>query len=326
MKARAKKRLDSEDSIETVSIVKKIGPTYAKGLHHLAGLGLGIRQGESYARMRLDFELNCGTAAFQSNGRDFGISLRVCHISLSRKNCEVEVRSRYEHSLVNGSFEISGTEVRSSEQLRDRNLNVEGGLNASAISPALFAKIAGGFRWGKKKNEKLQETSRRQVRIDLISTFGHDRWRVGDPRLGDARRTDGKLAGTYFGEERDSDGEPRPLCIVSRQDPTLPVQVTISVSAPIGQVVIECADEPASASERSATEAALRARSLRAQKEHATAQSELQSRVAGLTLGKAIAEAQREAGLQLPDGEFLIARQTLSLVRPALLEDEKENL
>lgn len=318
MATRRRKRASGDRPVDCISEVARVGPTYARGLHHLAAPGLGIRQGEPYGRVRLDFELSCGTATVRADGRDFGISLRTCHVGLERENCEVELRSRYEHSLVKGSFEASGTEIQSSERLTDLGIGLEAGLHATAAPATAFGSLVGKLSWGRKKKEQRQETARRQQRVDLVSTFGHDRWRVGDPRHGDARRGDGKLAGTYFVEERDADGEPLPLCVVTRSDPGSPVLVGISVSAPIGQVHIERDGAPANADDRRGVEASLRHKSARARRAHADAQAALRGRIAGLTLGKALAEAQREVGLPVPDGEFLIAQATLHLSASAL--------
>jgi hypothetical protein len=299
----------------TVVRTERIGPTYAKGLHHLAGIGMGVRQGEPFDGMRLDFELSCGTAALRVDGRDFGISLLNCHVGLDRRNCDVKAYSRYEHRLVKGSFEASGTETQSSDRHLAMSIEAEAGLSANPVlaPTGALGRFKGRFGWGKGKKEQRQETVRRQPRVDLVATFGHDRWRVGDARLGDARRSDGKLAGTYFVEEQDGDGEPKPLCVVGRVDASTDVQVTISVSAPLTQVFVEAAGQQVSVEERAGVEESLQQRSTRAQKRHATAQADLRGRIAGFALGKALADAQREAGFPVPDGEFLIARQTLCM-------------
>lgn len=299
---------------------ERIGPTYAKGLHHLAGIGMGVRQGEPFDGMRLDFELSCGTAALRVDGQDFGISLLNCHVGLDRRNCDVKAYSRYEHRLVKGSFEASGTETHSSDRHLGVSIEAEAGLSANPVSAPTGAlgRLKGRLGWGKDKKEQRQETVRRQPRVDLVATFGHDRWRVGDARLGDARRSDGKLAGTYFVEEQDGDGEPKPLCVLGRVDASADVDVTVSVSAPISQVVVESADRRVSAEERAGVEESLQQRSTRAHKKHAATQTDLRGRIAGLTLGKALADAQREAGFPVPDGEFLIARQTLCMPSSAL--------
>lgn len=298
--------------------VEKVGPTYTRGLHHLAGVGSGVRQGEPFDGMRLDFELSCGTAALRVDGCDFGISLLNCYVGLARKNCEVKPYSRYEHRLAKGSFEASGTETLDSGRNLAVGVDAEVGVSANPMAaPAgALGRLKGRFGWGREKKERRQETVRRQPRVDLVATFGHDRWRVGDASLGDARRGDGKLAGTYFVEERDGDGEPKPLCVLRRLDASSPVEVTVSVSAPATQISIERADRRATAEEREDVEVLMRQGSARAHRRHAAAQANLRGRIAGLALGKALAEVQREAGLCVPDGEFLIARQTLCISAP----------
>ncbi|ACB81860.1 hypothetical protein Mpop_3716 [Methylorubrum populi BJ001] len=303
-----------------VSRVEKVGPTHARGLHHLAGVGVNIRQGEPCNAMRVDFELSCGTAALRIAGRDYAISMRACHVALERENCEVATHSRYEHRLGKGSFEISGTETLSSGRERDAGIGIEASVDANPVKPSLIGLIAGRYKRSDKRNEEKKDVVRREPVVDLIVTSGQDRWQVGDPARGDARRDDGRLQGTYFGEERGKDGEVRELCVVGRVDASQPVVLTATVSASFGHVLVRGPDGPVAEADRTSAEATLRQRSSKAAREHVSAKADLRARVAGLVMAKALGEAQRDAGFPVADGEFLIAVQSLAVpperVRP----------
>ncbi|WP_311274920.1 hypothetical protein [Methylobacterium sp. WCS2018Hpa-22] len=263
--------------------------------------------------MRVDFELSCGTSLLRIGGDDYEIQLRTCHVQLQLENCAVLPQSRYEHRLGKGSFEVSGTEAQSRGVEHDAGLGIEGSLGASVTTPSAFAKLTARFKRASRKSLKSEETVRSQSVTDLVVTSGQDRWQVGDPVRGDARRRDGRLLGTYFGEERDRDGDPKPLCVVGRTDPAAPVIITVSASASLGHVLIERADRQSGEVDRKEAGAALKPMSSRAVKEHSVAKAGLRNRVAGLVMAKALGESQRQAGFAVADGEFMIALQSLGL-------------
>lgn len=264
--------------------------------------------------MRVDFELSCGTAALRIAGRDYAISMRACHVALELENCEVATHSRYEHRLGKGSFEISGTETLSSGRERDAGIGIEAAVDANPVKPSLIGRLTGRLKSSSRRNEERKDVVRREPVVDLIVTSGQDRWQVGDPARGDARRDDGRLQGTYFGEERDKDGEVRELCVIERGDASLPVVLTATVSASFAHVLVHGPDGPVPEADRMGAETALRQRSSKAAKEHTAAKADLRARVAGLVMAKALGEAQRNAGFPVADGEFLIAVQSLAVV------------
>ncbi|CAO4173253.1 hypothetical protein EEDFHM_02254 [Methylorubrum populi] len=272
--------------------------------------------------MRVDFELSCGSTALRIGGEDYTVSLRVCHVSLERENCEVAPHSRYEHRLGKGSFEVSGTETHSSGKSREGGVGIDVAADASPIKPSLIGRLAGRYKRSARKGEEHQEVVRREPIVDLISTSGQDRWQVGDPMHADARRNDGKLQGTYFGEERDKDGEVRELCVIGRGCSTLPVVLTATVSASFGHVVVHRHEGQADAEDRIDVEATLRQRSTKAAKSHAVTKADLKARVAGLVMAKALNEAQREAGFPVAEGEFLIAAHSLAIPPERVKSDE----
>ncbi|WP_312886073.1 hypothetical protein [Methylorubrum rhodinum] len=274
---------------------------------------MNIRQGEPYDAMRVDFELSCGTAALRIAGRDYIISMRACHVALERENCEVATHSRYEHRLGKGSFEISGTETLSSGRERDAGIGIEASVDANPFKPSFIGRLTGRYKRSARRNEERKDVVRREPVVDLIVTSGQDRWQVGDPARGDARRDDGRLQGTYFGEERDKDGEVRELCVVARGSASLPVVLTATVSASFGHVFVHGPAGPVEEADRTGAEAALRQRSSKAAREHSAAKVDLRARVAGLVMAKALGEAQRDAGFPVADGEFLIAVQSLAV-------------
>lgn len=312
-KRTSKSRAKGPEDTGTVSRVEKVGPIHARGLRDLAGLGINIRQGEPYDRMRVDFELSCGSASLRVGAEDYVLSLRMCHVRLEQENGQIIPLSRYEHRLGRGSFEVSGTETQSSSLTREVGFGIEGSVDASPMAPKLTAWVKGHFKRGTSKDERKQEVVRRQARTDLVVTSGQDRWQVGDPVRGDARRHDTRLLGTYFGEEQDEAGEPKPLCLVSRITSTSPLLLTASASVTFGQMIVERNARPADEAARKRAEAALRPSSGRAVREHAAAKTELRSRLAGLVVAQALGDAQRQAGLPLADGEVMIAAQSLGV-------------
>lgn len=294
-----------------VEKVERAGPTHARELHSLAGLALSIRQGEPCSGMRLDFELSCGTARIRACDHDLDVTLRLCHVNLERQNCEVQPHSMYEFRLSDGHFEADQTATSISEKSRDAAFNLEASLGAAPAGPSMAAKIGALWKRGSKRANKQQDTTRRQTRIDLIVTSGQDRWQVGDARLGDARQEGGQLLGSYFGEHRDSDGDPRPLCVVVRNDPTSIVELTVAVTVPLGHLSVTIGGDKAADELKSVTLSGVRRSSAKATREHAGRRGELRSRVAGLVAAKALAESQRQACLPVPDGECIIALQSV---------------
>ena len=181
------------------------------------------------------------------------------------------------------------------------------------VKPSLLGRLSAHYKRSTNKGEERKETVRREPIIDLIATSGQDRWQIGDPLRGDARRGDGRLQGTYFGEERAKDGEVKELCIISRENPALPVVLTASVSASFGHVTMFGQNGPADDAGRKAGEATVRQRSSKAGREHSVAKTELRARVAGLVVAKALGESQRDAGFPVAEGEFLIAVQSIAV-------------
>lgn len=297
----------------TVQRVEKAGPTHARGLQYLAGLGINVRQGEPCDAMRVDFELSCGSSLLRIGSDDYVVQLRTCHVQLQLENCAVVPQSRYEHRLGKGSFEVSGTEAQTRGIEHDAGFGIEAALDANVATPSLFAKVRAGLKRNSRKSSKSEETVRSHSVTDLVVTSGQDRWQVGDPVRGDARRRDGKLLGTYFGEERDRDGEPRPLCVVARMDPAAPVLLTVSASASLAHLLIERADQHSADVDRKEAAATLKPVSAKAMKEHGAAKAGLRSKVAGLVMAKALGESQRQAGFPVADGEFMIALQSLGV-------------
>lgn len=300
------------EPVQRVERLEKVGPTHAKELQHLVGIGMSIRQGEPCSAMRLDFELSCGTARLRVFEQDLEITLRLCHVSLERVNCEVEPHSHYEYRLSDGTFQSDRTETQTSERSRVFGGALEAGLGANPVGPTFGGKMKAFFRGARQSKEQRQETVRHQPRVDLIVTAGQDRWQVGDALSGDARRADGRLLGSYFGEGRDDEGDARPLCILARTEATRVVEITVAATVPVGHLSVAIADS----SLRDEVVTVARRASAKAKKEHATNRAELRSRVAGMVAGKALEEAQRQVGLAVPDGECIVALQTL-VVLPA---------
>jgi hypothetical protein len=130
------------------------------------------------------------------------------------------------------------------------------------------------------------ETSRFVRKVDLIRTDGPDRWQVGHPRLGDARREDGRLAGSYFGEDREKNGEPKPLCVLQRDRGREAVEVTVRVSAPVSQIMLEPAEAGLSPLVRGEMVHSLRSRGSQALRAHDKGLRELRRRISGMVAAK----------------------------------------
>ncbi|MBQ0824257.1 hypothetical protein KBI52_29085 [Microvirga sp. HBU67558] len=302
----------------TVKGVLKIGPTHAAGLHRLVGMNADIRQGEPFDRMSLDFELTCGVAPLRISGRDFDMALRTCFVSMSRENCTTQVGTHYEHWLGTGDFKVVTTGVSRLE--RGREAGVSAG--AEADSQKGLARVFGSFRFGfnRKRNHTNESTVRQDARVELVVTSGQDRWRVGDLTRGDPRRQDGILSGAYFQEARSEDGDPKPLCLITRTDPAETVRVNLQVSASFGSLSITRDGSPADETDQTGARTLLRRRAKASIAQHKQAENDLRARVAGLVVAKGLRDAQIQAGLTVAENEFLIAQQTILVPN----EDHKE--
>jgi len=302
----------ADDGADVVAYVEKTPSTHAKGMRDLVGIGINVRQGEPTTAMRVDFELNCGTSSLLINGGNFVVSLRTCFVVLGLANCEIQPQTRYESRLMIGSVEATATETRE----RSDDGEIGGGVDASVEvdgGGSLLPRVGLLLRASKKRKatNTAQETLKRQPRIDLVVTAGQDRWQVGDPRHGDARRGDGRLLGSYFGEERDREGEAKPLCVIAASDPASTSTMTASAVIRVGQLQIHLGNELATYEQREDVEAAFRERGRRVAAQHRRREKDLRACMAGLVLAKAMHAAQRSAGLPIAEGEVLIAQQTL---------------
>ena len=300
------------DEDDIVARVEKTPPTHAKGMRDLLGISMNVRQGEAFRAMRLDFELNCGTASLRINGGDFVVSLKTCFVSLDLEGCEIRPHSRYEHRLAVGTVESTATETRDLRNSREVGAGVEASVDGRTLSN-LAGRIWGRANRTKKVDDKSQEIVKRQPRIDLVVAAGQDRWQVGDSINGDVRRTDGRLFGTYFGEEREDDGTQKALCEIAGADLVEASLIRASALVRLGQVLVHLGTEVASDPQREDLDAEMGKRGRQVHAIHRQAEADLRARVAGLVLAKGIHAAQREAGLPV-EGEILLARQSASVV------------
>lgn len=295
---------------DTIARVEKTPPSHAKGMRELVGIGIGVRQGEPYGAMRVDFELNCGTASLRINGGEFVVSMRTCFVVLELENCEILPHSRYEHRLASGTVEATETETRDRSDSREGGIGADAGVEASPKT-GLLAKLSlsGNAKRTKKIKDSTQEVVKRQPRMDLVVAAGQDRWQVGDPRVGDARRPDGRLIGSYFGEDRDEAGEPRALCVVAGGSESTST-MTASVVVRFGQLMVHLGTEPVEESQREDLDSELKKRGRQVAAAHRAHADDLRTRIAGLVLAKAMHAAHRHADPPA-DGEVLVARQAL---------------
>jgi hypothetical protein len=293
---------------QVVNRVRRLGPTHVTGLERLVGLTSNIRQGEPLDDIRLDFDLSCGIAPLKIGSDDFQLGLRTCFVSLRLQNCDVKVGSRYEHWLDLGDIKTSATHHSAVTHSRNAGVSVDASADSLRGLAALAAKLGLGISW--KRDAKSETMTNQTLRIELVVTSGQDRWRVGDLTRGDARRPDGILSGDYFLEERTNDGEPLPLCRLRWVDQSESIQVTISITAAFGSLLIFESD-PARSRNDALTDdarARLKRRSAKVESDH---EELLRAHVAGLVAAKRLRNAQHQAIDELVNNEFTIARLTL---------------
>lgn len=293
-----------------VRAVSKLGPTHARGFDHLVGLNADIRQGEPSDNMRIDFELSCGVAPVALRQVGFEVALRTCFVSLDRRNSEILVGSAYESWLGRGTFKASESQRTSLKRGHEASIN----LGAEVDPTSLIARVKAKLRLGasRKRATMSEAITRQDTRVGLVVTHGQDRWRIGDPLRGDARRPDGILSGAYFREERTKDGDPVPLCRLATSDKTLPVQLTISATAFSGSLLVfkDGAALSAHTKDHRQVLAILTRRARQAQVSHGEL---LKAYIAGLVAAKKLHDAQARAGAALLENEFLIAQITLHI-------------
>lgn len=297
------------DDADVVRFIERVGPFHGYGLDALAGLSLAARQGDNWDYVRLDFELSCGTAPLRLPQIITQVSLRTCFVELRRENCDLIPHKRYEHFLVEGDLKITreASVAKGSTFQAEAELGAEAKVSLLKATAALFGKVRGQAKGGRTSDEKTSETSR--PRVELIVTAGQDRWRIGDPVRGDARRADGKLSGSYFGEDRASDGEAKPLCVIARRGKDRIVEATVIATAPVSQLIIEAAQGPPS----TGIVSALRKKAGKATKAHAAALQELRGRMAGVVVGTALKALAPPKEISVPDGCLIIGLATLRL-------------
>jgi hypothetical protein len=230
-------------------------------------------------------------------------------VILASANCEI-VGNLYEHWLDVGAYKSKATEREAIENQSQRGASVSADLGAST-GLSWKAKLAAGFLLGRKnKNSRSAELNNEQkARIQLIATNGQNQWRVGDSTLGDARRADRLLMGTYFNEERGKGGDSKPLCNIMRTK--IGAEVNICASAPLGTVFVRSAHGEPKAVAMEETQAELRRIGALAARKHRVAESELRSQIAGLVVAQALRRAQLRSGVPLGEGNFLIAQLSL---------------
>ena len=295
-------------SPRVVSNVRRLGPTHVPGLKRLVGLYSDIRQGEPLDDIRLDFDLSCGIAPLRIGNHDFQMGLRTCFVSLQLQNCDVHVGSRYEHWLDLGAIKASATQRTTTASSRNAGVSVEATADTVRGIAAIAAKLGLGASW--KRDAKSEAVTKQSMRIELVVTSGQDRWRVGDLTRGDARRPDGILSGDYFLEERTKDGETLPLCRLRWINQSDPMQVTISVTAAFGSLLIFESDLAQNRGDvlTDDARAQMKRRSAKAESDH---EELLRAHVAGLVAAKRLRNAQTQATHELVNNEFTIARLTV---------------
>jgi hypothetical protein len=293
---------------QVVKGVLRLGPTHVPGLERLVGLRSNIRQGEPLDDIRLDFDLSCGIAPLRIGNRDFQMGLRTCYVSLRLENCEIHVGSCYEHWLDLGEYKANTMQRTTTASSR----GAEASLEASADTLRGIARLAAklGLVASGKRDAQTEAVTKQSLRIELVVTSGQDRWRVGDLTRGDARRPDGILSGDYFLEEKAKDGEPKPLCRLRWIDHSEPMQITVSLTAAFGSLLIFESD-PAQHLDDALTDEArakLKRRSAKAESDH---DQLLRAHVAGLTAAKRLRPIHAQSADDLISNEFTIARLTL---------------
>jgi hypothetical protein len=283
--------------------IEKRGPIHAEGLDRLVGLNATIRAGREANTMQLDLELSCGFAPVQISGLHFDMALRTCFVSLVCTNCDIVAHSRYEYWLNSGSLKAVRVERDTTGRRRNSDIGFEAALGSTKMMARLFTKLG----WGRSSSQSTATGSitQRNTRIDLIATSGQGRWRVGDASKGDARRDDGLLSGSYFGETKGG-ARKKPICNLEHFDRNSPAGITIRVTAPIESLVYLPSD--------SATISNSSWESWTPLRRH---QQRRQVVIAGLVTARAIREAQRSAGL-VSGGELLIVQHTLFATRHSL--------
>ena len=305
----------------TVRLIERVGPNHLPGFEHLAGLNLSARQGDTFEYFRVDFELNCGSASFQVENGIMQVSLRTCHVQLRRDNCDVVPATAYEFFIGEAEVDRRSTHTASS----DLTGMVEGEVGASLDQSMVPSGMAKGRASGSARQTLATQTSVTvRTRSDLIVTSGQDRWRVGDPVTGDPRRLDKRLTGSYFVERTRSGGEPVPLCALKRRQANSDAIVTICVSAPLGQMIVEDqgnANKSADRRSRSHVEDNLTAGSRAVNVSHTKELLPLRARVAGLVLGKNLRKRQIESELAPPSGEVLISATSLVVRDSTRIQD-----
>ena len=295
---------------------------HAEGMRELVGVSSDIRQGDPFGAMRLDFELSFGTAIVRVDEGDFSIAVRVGQVALRLRNCSIRPQSTYEKRLAEGEVAIRRIETidRSSGRETSVGAHAEGGAGSgTGLTGRLGLTV--GFRGRKKVANDAKETLDRRPRLDLVVTAGQDRWQIGHPRFSDARREDGRLQGTYFNEDRDENGDPRPLCTIVGDRPDAPAEVVISALVRSGQIIVSLAGEATGIEQLADVEAALRKRGVRAARTHERKAADLRSRMAGLVLAKEMLNEQKSR-LDLSGADILLARQSLIAVMAPLGRDE----
>jgi hypothetical protein len=175
-----------------------------------------------------------------------------------------------------------------------------------------IASIAAKFGLGgaRTRSSKAEMVTEQNWRVELITTSGQDRWRVGDLTRGDARRPDGLLSGDYFLERKTADGESHPLCKLERFDASHPVVVTLTITASFGSLLVFPAGRAPETADVMPIEGRglLRRRSKRAVTKHSAL---LAAHIAGLVLAKKIRNAQQRETNRSLGNEIVVAELTL---------------
>lgn len=306
-----RKTKPGEHEPEPLGQVHRLGPHHARGLERLAGLTVSTRQGDAFDFFHLDVELNCGDARIDLPDGPATLTLRLCHVDLRRANCSHIAKRRYETYVRADQARIVAETSRAKTGKVSGEMSVEVGARASGLLGRIGAKALAS----REAATTEREASRFVRKIDLIRTDGPDRWQVGHPRHGDARRDDGRLAGSYFGEDREKNGEPKPLCVLRRDRGREAVEVILRASAPISQLVLDPGDAGLPPHVRGGMTNDLRRKGAQALKAHEKALIELRCRIAGMVAAK---DLQARAGDRLgaaPDDAILIG--VAGLVLPA---------
>lgn len=274
-------------------VYKRSGPKWATPYAAYLELFLPKQGSGEYSKTPIDIEISMGDQEFtESDGFGFRLSFKRVFLTIIPRKCEVSREGRLERSIPKEEFTYLIKKIVNSST--DGELSAEGGLSNTARHLLSTIGIDIGASGKINKKSKWDDSTELQSRGEyrLVRWISAGRWEVGNEKLGDPREENGRLRGAYINPDAESEGG-RPLCFVNAlENENYDVNIELSakkkdlIYEPLGPVLN---DE--------------------------VWKKENRNNIEKLLLGKMLEKMNRSDGLEPAEGEVILARAKLTVLR-----------